>query len=180
MKVFSLIFKVIKCVYFSSADPNLFGSRKRRKGKEAIAGEFKAMAGDTQAEIEALKTKDPFQSAAAKGAMARTARGAKEMQTRLFNVMGAGASPEALISAQGKTTEALGATAGQIATGAEAQKTAELAQLRGEKMGAMGTYAGIKKSAEEERGSGWTSLFEGISALGDLASGVGQAAGVFM
>jgi hypothetical protein len=179
MKLISLIFNVIKCVYLSSADPNLFGSVKRRKGKASIAGEFKSMAGDTQAEIEAIKSKDPFQSAAAKGAMTRTARGAKQMQTRMLNVMGAGATPEALVASQGAVGEALGGAAGQIAVGAEAQKAQELARLRSEKMGQMGTYAGIKTSAEEERGSGWRDLFQGIDALGGLATGIGTGIGAY-
>ncbi len=179
MKLILLIFDVIRNAYSFSADPNLFGSRHREIEKKRIGQEFKEMAGDTQAEIEALKTRDPFQSAGAKSAMARTARNVKQMQTRMFNVMGAGATPEAMVAAQGAAGEAIGGAAGEIAVGAEAQKSAELARLRGEKMGAMGTYAGIKKSAVEEKGTGWTTLFQGIDTLANLigaAGGGGTAA----
>lgn len=177
MKLLLSIFNVLRSAYSFSADPNLFGSRNRRKGKAAIASEFKAMAGDTQQEIDILKTQNPFESAGAKSAMAKTSRNVKQMQTRMFNTMGAGATPEAIIAAQGTATEAIGGAAGEIAVGAEAQKTAELARLSGEKMGEMQTYAGIKKSAEEERGSGWNTLFQGIDSLAGLATGVGGAAG---
>ena len=180
MKLLLLIFNVLSSAYSFSADPNLFGSKHREIEKKRLGQEFKSMAGDTQAEIEAVKSRDPFQSAGAKSAMARTSRGAKQMQTRMLNVMGAGATPEALVTATGAVGEAEAATAGQIAVGAEAQKTAELAQLRGEKMGQMGQYAGIKTSAVEERGSGWSTLFQGIDALGNLATGVGQAAEQFL
>jgi hypothetical protein len=177
MKLILSIFNVLRNAYSFSADPNLFGSRKRREGKSAIANEFKTMASETQREIDILKSENPFESAGAKSAMARTKRNVKQMQTRMFNTMGAGATPEAIIAAQGTATEAIGGAAGEIAVGAEAQKANELAQLRGEKMGEMGTYAGIKKSAEEERGSGWNTLFQGISSLGGLATGFGGAAG---
>ncbi len=180
MKLIVMIYDVIRNAYSFSADPNLFGAKHREIEKKRIGQEFKEMAGDTQAEIEALKTRDPFQSAGAKSAMTRTARNVKQMQTRMFNVMGAGATPEAMIAAQGQAGQAIGGAAGQIAVGAEAQKAAELARLRGEKMGQMGQYAGIKTSAIEEKGSGWSTLFEGISALGDLASGVAGGAKPFM
>jgi hypothetical protein len=43
----------------------------------------------------------------------------------------------------------------------------------------MGMYGNMQGSAESERGSGWSTLFQGITALGSLASGTGQAAGAF-
>jgi hypothetical protein len=177
MKLLLSIFNVLRNAYSFSADPNLFGSKKRREGKSAIANEFKSMAGDTQQDIDILKSQNPWETAGAKSAMKGTKRNVKQMQTRMFNTMGAGATPEAIIAAQGQATEAIGGAAGEIAVGAEAQKTAELARLRGEKMGEMGQYAGIKQSAEDERGSGWNTLFQGISSLGSLATGVGGAAG---
>jgi hypothetical protein len=177
MKLLLSIFNVIRNAYSFSTDPNLFGSRKRRKGKTAIANEFKTMAGETQGDIDILKAQNPWETAAAKSAMAKTKRNVEQMQTRMFNTMGTGATPEAIIAGQGAATEALGATAGEIAVGAEARKAAELAQLRGEKMGEMSQYAGIKSSAEDERGSGWNTLFQGIDALGSLATGVGGAGG---
>ncbi|MCK5614716.1 hypothetical protein KAR91_73320 [Candidatus Pacearchaeota archaeon] len=180
MKLLHLIFRVFTSVFSFSADPNLFGAVKRRKGKEGIAGEFKAMAAGTQAELDVLKTQNPFESAAAKSAMTKASRGAKQMETRMFNTMGAGATPEALIAAQGATSEALGSTAGTIATGAEALKLQKETQLRGLKESQMGMYGNIALSAEEERGSGWNTLFQGISSLGQLASGVGQAGKAFL
>ena len=179
MKIISLITSILNCVYFSSADPNLFGSKKRREGKANIAGEFKSMAGETQKEIDELKTQNPFESAAAKSAMTKASRNAKQMQKRMFNTMGAGASPEAIIGAQGAMNEAVGATTGAIAVGAEAHKKQELAQLRGEKAGQMGAYGQMQSSSEDERGSGWQTLFQGIDALGSVASGIGQGIGVF-
>jgi hypothetical protein len=177
MKLLLSIFNVLRNAYSFSADPNLFGSKDRRVGKAAIADEFKTMAGDTQQDIDILKSQNPFESAGAKSAMAKTSRNVKQMQNRMFNTMGAGATPEAIIAAQGTATEAIGGAAGEIAVGAEAQKAHDLARLRGEKMGEMGTYAGIKASAEDERGSGWNTLFQGISSLGSLATGFGGAAG---
>lgn len=179
MKYIWLILDIVRCAYSFSADPHLFGSKKRRKAKSSIASEFKTMAGETSDKLKELETQNPFETAAAKSAMTSARRGAKEMETRMLNVLGNQATPEAIIAAQGKTQEALGSAAGQIAVGAEAQKKTEEARLRGEQMGQMGTYAGIKSASEDERGSGWNTLFQGIDSLGNVASGVGQAVGVF-
>ena len=43
----------------------------------------------------------------------------------------------------------------------------------------MGTQAGNKTSAAEERASGWNTLFKGISALGDVATGYGAGLGAY-
>ena len=172
MKLLCLIFRVIVNTYFSSADPNLFGSVKRREGKQNIANEFKAMATGTQAEIDKVKAENPFESAGAKAAMAKASTGAKQMQTRMFNSMGAGATPEAIIAAQGSATEALGSAAGQIAAGAEANAANKISNLQGQKTQQMGMYGQQSNSAESERGSGWNTLFQGIDSLGKLASGV--------
>jgi hypothetical protein len=179
MKLLQLIFKVLVTAYFSSADPNLFGSVKRRKGKQAIADEYKTMATGTQAEIDQRKSENPFESAGAKAAMTKASQGAKQMQTRMLNTMGAGATPEALIAAQGATNEALGSAAGQIAAGSEANKINQISDLQRQKTQQMGMAGNMSASAESERGSGWNTLFQGIGALGSLASGAGQAAEAF-
>lgn len=176
MRLFHLILKVVINAYFTSADPNLFGSIKRRQGKQNIANEYKAMATGTQAEIDQIKAENPFESAGAKAAMAKASLGARQMQTRMLNTMGAGASPEAIIAAQGATNEALGSAAGQIAVGAEANKANRISNLQQQKTQQMGMYGNMGASAENERGSGWSTLFQGIEALGKVASGVGQAA----
>ncbi len=180
MKLLRSILWVLKSAYSFSANPNLFGAVNRRKGKAGIASEFKAMAGDTQSEIDILKAQNPFETAGAKSMMTKVTRGAKQMNTRLMNQLGAGASPEAIIAAQGNITGSVGAAAGEIATGAEANRNTELARLRAEKLNEMGTYAGIKSASEDERGSGWGTFFQGINALGNVASGVGQGAAPFL
>lgn len=179
MKLLHLIFRVLVNAYFSSADPNLFGSKARRTDKERVAGEYKAMATGTQDQIDQMNSENPFESAGAKAAMAKASFGANAMQNRLLNTMGAGASPEALIGAQGATNEALGSTAGNIAAGAEANKENQIGHLRGLKTQQMGMYGGESNSAAAERGSGWNTLFQGINALGSVASGVGQGVGAF-
>ena len=173
MKLLCLIFRVIVNTYFSSADPNLFGSVKRRQGKQNIANEFKAMATGTQEEIDKVKAENPFESAGARAAMANASRGANAMQTKMFNSMGVGATPEAIIAAQGSATEALGSAAGQIAAGAEANAANKISNLQGQKTQQMGMYGQQSNSAESERGSGWNTLFQGVEALGAGAKGAG-------
>jgi hypothetical protein len=131
MKLLHLILRVLINAYFSSADPNLFGNTKRRKAKNAIAAEYMKRANETQTLIDEAQTGNPFESAGAKAAMEKASSGATRMQTRMLNTMGSNASPEALISAQGATNEALGSTAGQIAVGAEANKDNKINNLRG-------------------------------------------------
>lgn len=180
MKLLLLIFRVLVNTYLSSADPNLFGSGARRKGKQNIANEYKAMATGTQSEIDQIKSENPFESAGAKAAMTRASMGAKQMQTRMFNTMGTGATAEAIVGAQGSASQALGGAAGAIAAGAEANKNNKINNLRNDKNQQMGMYGNMSASAESERGSGWSTLFEGINALGSLASGGGQAAGALL
>ena len=180
MKLLHLIFRILVNAYFSSADPNLFGSIKRREGKQNIANEYKAMATGTQGEIDQLKSENPFESAGAKAAMEKASTGAKQMQTRMLNTMGSGgATPEAMIAAQGATNQAIGGAAGEIAAGSEANKANQINNLQYQKTQQMGMSGNMSASAESERGSGWNTLFQGISALGSVASGVGQAAGAF-
>jgi len=177
MKLLLLIFRVLVNTYFSSADPNLFGATNRRKAKQNIANEYKAMATGTQAEIDQVKSENPFESAGAKSAMTQASYGARQMQARMLNTMGTGATAEALVGAQGATNQALGSAAGAIATGAEANKENKINNLRGDKNQQMGMYGQQSNSAENERGSGWKTAFQGIEALGKLASGAGQAIG---
>ena len=177
MKILKFILFSLVNVLFTSADPNLFGSRKRRKAKEKLAKEFKGIAADTQAEIDELKTQNPFETAAAKSAMTQSGRKAKQIQKRYMNMLGGQTNPEALVASQGATQEAVASTAGNIAVGAEANKAAQLAQLRGEKAAQMGQYAGVQESAIAERGSGWTGFFSALDSVGSLAQGAGAVMG---
>lgn len=180
MELLRFIFRIIVNAYFTSADPNLFGATKRRKAKENIANEYKAMATGTQEQIDQLRAENPFESAGAKAAMAKASLGARQMQTRMLNTMGTGATPEAIVAAQGATSEALGSAAGNIAVGAEANKANQINNLQGLKTQQMGMYGNMANAAEAERGSGWQTLFQGIQAVGSLASGAGQAAKAFI
>lgn len=163
--------------FFVSATPNLFGSRKRKAAKEDLSSSFKDMAGDTQTEIEKLKTVNPFESAASKSAMAEASRKAKQTQQRFSNLLGANTNPESIIAGQQATQEAVSGTAGDIAVGAEANKAAELAQLRGEKAQQLGQAAGIEMSAIDEQGKGWKDFFSAVGDIGNLASGAGGVIG---
>lgn len=177
MNVIKLILSSLACAYNPDLNCNLFGSRKRRKEKAALAGEFKEAAGETQAEIDQLKTVNPFESASAKSAMTRSARTAQQMRERMFNTMGAGVTPEALIASQGAASEAEAQAAGQIASGAEAAKAAEIARLRGLKSGQMGAYGGMMQSSIDERGSGWKDALSAMETLAKVSEGVGKAGG---
>ena len=176
MIVLTFILQSVVNILIFSPSPNLFGSRKRRKAKEKIAGEYKDMAKETAAEIDLLKSENPFESAAAKSAMTQSARNAKQVGQRYANLMGANANPESLIAAQSATQSALAGTAGDIATGAEANQAAQIAQLRGEKSQMMNQSLQTKQAAADEYGSGWNTFFEGLTAVGSLTSGAGQAA----
>jgi len=177
MRILQFILISIVNVLFTSADPNLFGSRKRRKEKTRLANEFKGMAADTQGEIDTLKTQNPFETAAAKSAMAASGRKAKQIQKRYMNLLGGNSNPEALVAAQGATQEAVSGTAGDIAVGSEALKQQQLAQLRGEKAAQLGQYSGVKQSAIDERGSGWSGFFNSLESIGKFAQGAGAVMG---
>lgn len=174
MKLLNLIIRVITTTYFSSADPNLFGSIARRKAKQSIADEYKAMATGSQDQIDQINSENPFESAGAKAAMARASQGAKAMETRMLNTMGAGASPEAIVSAQGATNEALGNAAGNIAAGAEATRANRVDNLNRLKTQQMGMYGQQTGAAEDERGSWVTPLGQFMSILGTGAGALGQ------
>lgn len=180
MRLFHLILRVITNTYLTGADPNLFGATMRRKAKENIASQYMNMANSTQEQIDQIKAENPFESAGAKAAMAKASLGARQMQTRMFNTMGVGATPEAMIATQGATNEALGSAAGQIAVGAEANKENQINNLQGLKTQQMGMYGNMANAAANERGSGWNTAFKMIDTIGKAASSIGQGAGAFM
>jgi hypothetical protein len=113
--------------------------------------------------------------------MAEASRKAKQTQQRFSNIMGGNINPEAIVASQQATQEAVAGTAGDIATGAEANKAAQLAQLRGEKTQQLGQAAGIQMSAIDEYGQGWkdflSNLEAGTSAIGNLTEGAGAVLG---
>jgi hypothetical protein len=176
MRLLLSIFNVIRNAYSFSADPNLFGSKKRREEKEDLAGEFTEKGVDVEHEIAGVKTQNPFESAAAKSAMTRASSSAKQYQTRFLNTMGANASAESIVAAQGATGKAIGTAAGEIATGAEAMKKQELSELRGLKAGYEGQASGLAQSAIDERGSGWKDAFSALGSIsGAIKGGIGAA-----
>lgn len=178
-------------VYLSSPNPkmadkrNYFmgfeigkAARERKEAKEGLANKFYDRADEIDDDISEEQSKNPFESAAAKSAMKRTSRGAKQYEQRTANQLGAGASAEALISAQGKGSEAIGEAAGNIATGAEAQKQTNIANLNNRKSGLLGTAAGFESGAIDEIGQGWKDFFGYVESVGKLAGGVGSVASV--
>lgn len=176
MKALLFLSRLMISVFFSSADPNLFGSRKRRKEKAALANKMFGYAEETQNEIDALKTQNPFETAAAKSAMTQARRNSQQLQQRFTNMLGANATPEAIVAAQGQTQQAVGATAGDIAVGAEAQKQAQIDSLRGMKANQLGQAAGMQASSINERGSGWKDFFGSLNAIGDTIGAVAGGA----
>jgi len=177
MRLLQLILRVLVNTYFTSADPNLFGSRRRRLGKEKIAGEYKLMAQGTQDQIDQVQSENPFESAGAKAAMAQASRGAKQMQTRMLNTMGAnGSTAESIVATQGATNEALGSAVGEIAAGAEANKSNKLHSLQSQKNQQMGMYGGMGSSAASEYGSGWGTAFQAMDSIGKVVKGGAEAA----
>lgn len=164
------IIAVIKSVFLMSADRNFFGSRRSKKLEEAFQNDWKS----TQNDIESLTTMNPFQSAAAKSAMAKASTNAKMMQNKVLNTMGmAGATPEAIIAAEGQAQQAVGDAAGQIAVGAEANKNAQLNALKGLKNQQMGMESQqIQNTAAAQA--------MGIEAIGKGLEGAGGVAGLFI
>ena len=151
----------------------MFGTNKKFK----IASEFDALADQSKNEIEALKAQNPFETAAAKSAMAKASLGAQNYYSRAMNTMGANASPEAQIAAQGQAGQTLGSAAGEIAVGAEANKTNQLNALKSLQQQQMSTSAGIKTQAIDQE---WQNMFKAVDAAGGIMSGAGQAAGTLM
>ncbi|WP_297097842.1 hypothetical protein [uncultured Draconibacterium sp.] len=173
LRILKSIVRVVKSVY-GSADPNLFGSNKRRKEKAGLAGEFKALSDNTQNEIDTLKASNSFESASAKSVMKKATRNARQYQTRALNTMGANASAEAIVASQGAVTEGLGAAAGQIAAGAEANKINQVNALQNLQQNQLGTYGSIKADSINERGTGWQSFFDNLDGIGKIISGAGS------
>lgn len=171
MKTVNNILRVIINAFFSSATPYLFGSKKRREAKEGLADQYKVQAVQTQADIKKAQIANPFESAAYKSAMATVSRKGKQTQQRFANVMGANANPEAALAAQQATQQAVAGTAGDIAVGAEAQKKAEIGQLRGLKEQQLGQAAQMRQAAINEQGSGWRDLFSAVGGLTPMVSG---------
>jgi len=184
MKILNHLSHFLINMFFSSATPNLFGSKKRREEREELSESFKKYANETQSEIDILKSKNPFESAAAKSAMKESSKRAKQIQQRFANTMGGNINPESLIASQQASQEAIASTAGNIAVGSEANKAAQLAQLRREKAAQLGQSAGLKQSAIDERGQGWKDFFGAFESLtgslGNLSSGAGAAVGALV
>jgi len=181
MNKLNYLLSAFKNTFFSSADPHFFGANKRRKEKAKLANSYKEMAGETQKEIDALRIQNPFETAAAKSAMSEASRKAKQTQQRFANILGGNTNPEALLSAQQATQEAIAGTAGDIATGAEANKAAQLAQLRNEKQNQLGQSTALKMASIDEYGQGWKdflgNLESATSSIGNITEGAGQAIG---
>lgn len=151
----------------------MFGTNKKFK----IASEFDALADQSKNEIEALKAQNPFETAAAKSAMAKASLGAQNYYSRAMNTMGANASPEAQIAAQGQAGQTLGSAAGEIAVGSEANKTAQINALKTLQQNQMATAAGIKTQAIDQA---WQNMFKAVDTAGGVMSGAGQAAGTLL
>jgi len=177
MKIVKILAEAIRVAYSPSITPNMFGSKKRKSQKEDISNDFKGYADDTQQEINKTESLNPFESAAAKSAMAKASRNARQMQTRNLNALGAGASPEALLASQENVNQAMGSAAGSIAAGADNTRNAQLNSLRNLQAGQRGTAAQYENAAADEIGKGWNTLFQTIGAIGGVASGVGQGLG---
>ena len=175
MKLLHFIVQALISVFFSSADPNLFGSRKRRKELNSLSNKMGEQVQGIQSDINALQVENPFESAAAKSAMSEATRQARFTQNRYANMMGANASPEAMIAAQQATQEALGGAAGQIATGAEAMQQQQINQLRGEKMAMLGQQYGAKQASINQIGTGWKDFFNAAGQIGGIIGGAGKA-----
>jgi len=151
----------------------MFGTNTKFK----IASEFDALADQSKNEIEALKAQNPFETAAAKSAMAKASLGAQNYYSRAMNTMGANASPEAQIAAQGQAGQTLGSAAGEIAVGSEANKTAQINALKTLQQNQMATAAGIKTQAIDQA---WQNMFKAVDTAGGVMSGAGQAAGTLL
>lgn len=176
MKIFRLIFTSIFSLLFQSATPNLFGSRKRRKALDKLSKKIGGWANDVDTQIEELQSQNPFESAAAKSAMTQSARNAKQIQARYANMLGANASPEAMIASQQATQEVVGGTAGDIATGAEALKAQQMSNLQQQKMAYRQMQTGAKTESINQIGKGWTDFFGSIGQIGQAVSGIGEGA----
>ena len=186
MKVINHLIQFLYSAFLLSATPNLFGSIKRRKAKETLAGDIRKTGALTESELNKdiadLEVQNPFETAAAKSAMTASARKAKQAQKRFANMLGGQTNPEAIIGAQQATQEAVAGTAGDIAVGAEAQKQAQLSALEREKRASRGAYMSQAAQAQQdsinERGAGWRDFFSIFGkSLGGGAQGAISAIG---
>lgn len=157
----------------------MYGSQKRIKQTSALANEFKTAANETQREIDMLKSANPFESAAAKSAMATASQNSKQFYNKAMNQLGANASPEAIVAAQGAATAGQSGAAGSIAVGAEANKLNEINALRGLKENQMNTYGATKQSSINQIGTGWKDFFSSLESIGKLASAVAKPGQIF-
>jgi len=148
----------------------MFGAVNKRKKLQKLGLQSLDNANATQNEIDILKSENPFESAAAKSAMAKASRTSRQMQTRLLNTMGTQASPEALVAAQGSLNEGIGGAAGEIAAGAESNKNQQLNALRGLKEGQFGQYQNQYAAGEMQRGTGALQTIDSIGKLASAAS----------
>ena len=157
----------------------MYGSQKRIKQTSALANEFKTAANDTQREIDMLKSANPFESAAAKSAMATASQNSKQFYNRAMNQLGANASPEAIVAAQGAATAGQSGAAGSIAVGAEANKLNEINALRGLKENQMKNYGATKQSSINQIGTGWKDFFSSLDSIANLAQSVAKPGQIF-
>lgn len=192
MKIFDFLKNLLKTTFLESSTPHLFGSVKRRKAKEGIASDyrstidqgFEASQAELGKQISSLETQNPFESAAAKSAMAQSSRKAKQTQQRFANLMGANTNPEAMVAAQQATQESVAGTAGNIAVGSEAQKTARLDALNAQKRQGRDIYSSqvaqagqMKTAAVDEIGQGWKDFFSAMDSVANLAGAAGGVVG---
>jgi len=168
MKILRILVSAFINAYKPSADPNLFGSKKLDK----VAGLARARADETQGDINKLQSENPFESAGAKSLMAKAYRTSNQMLTKNLNVMGGNATPEALVAMQGAVNQGIGAAAGEIAVGAEANQKAEVANLKSLKENQMGQYGQMKNQAVNTNLQGWDTLFKGIDTAAKTAKGI--------
>jgi len=177
MRLFQFIFNVLRSVFFTSATPDFFGSHHRIDKLQELSDDTEARAEKMDAEIAAERVRNPFESAAAKSAMAESSRKAKQIQQRYANMLGANNNPEALIAAQSATQEAIGSTAGDIATGAEAQKQNNINAIERRKLLTYGQSDQQQQASINQIGSGWKDFMGTLTSLGSSFGNVGTAVG---
>lgn len=172
MRLLKAIIEIIGTIFLYDPNKNLFGAKRRREAKEDLANEYKAKAEGVDEEIAQAKALNPFESASSKSAMAKASKSAQQMQQKTLNTLGAGASAEALVAAQGTTAAAQGAAAGQIATGAEALKESKINNLKSQKMTYEGQESALKQSAIGEYGQNYKDIMASGGILSSLTGGI--------
>lgn len=147
---------------------------KRRLERQHLSEDLMGKAEEVQSEINRERAKDPFETAGAKAGMARAQRGAKTFQKRLDNTLGAGATAEARLAQQGRAAESVAAAAGNIATGAEAQKQSNINMLKGQKSGYESASTAARSGAIDERGSDWKMFMDSVDSIANIATAGGN------